>query len=329
MNTLVFKTPGLLDLRALTTFGVNSKPKSANPIGYFGTGLKYAIAVLARLQCDTTIFIGSEAYTLEMLPEQFRDKEFGFLALRHSNSVLTEKIDLPYTTELGKDWQPWQIFRELYANTIDEHGETFLSEKRVGGADGCTKIVISGAEMVKEYEEREKTFLPEANQTQSYAEPVQIFDRPSNHIYYRGLRVLDLKDPAALTYNIRSKLDLTEDRTAKSSWEVHYCIKEFLMACQDKEIIAKALNGIYERDLNFAYESTKPSAAFIDAVVTAKPKNMSAANYVLAHAPKTTPATKPLSERLQAWIDTGTLDQHPGLVDLLKEAVGELNGSPF
>jgi hypothetical protein len=46
MTSLVFRTPGVLDLRALTTFGMSSKPNSTSPIGIFGTGLKYAVAVM-------------------------------------------------------------------------------------------------------------------------------------------------------------------------------------------------------------------------------------------------------------------------------------------
>lgn len=325
MSTLVFKTPGLLDLRALTTFGVNAKPKSENPIGYFGTGLKFAMAVLARLDCDATIFIGKEAYTLEMVKDQFREKEFGFLKLRHSNEVLTECIDLPYTTELGKDWQPWQIFRELYANTLDESGEAYIAEGREAGKEGCTKIVISGNVMASEFKERDKTFLPDAKQIGSWPETVQVFDAPSKHIYYRGLRVLDLKEPAALTYNILSTIALTEDRTAKSTWEVHYHIKEFLTACENKELIAKALGGLYERELNFAHDTNKPSTAFVDAVMTSKPRNISVASYVTNTAPKTAPLGKTLPERIQAFIDTGTLHAHTGLVPLLEEAITALD----
>lgn len=40
---LTFHNPGELDPRLITTFGVSIK-ESTNPIGYFGTGLKYALA---------------------------------------------------------------------------------------------------------------------------------------------------------------------------------------------------------------------------------------------------------------------------------------------
>ena len=45
---VVHVTKGKLDLRSLSTFGLNAKPNTTNPIGYFGTGMKYAIAVLLR-----------------------------------------------------------------------------------------------------------------------------------------------------------------------------------------------------------------------------------------------------------------------------------------
>lgn len=37
-RVVVFKTPGHIPLEAFTTFGINSKPNSLNPIGFFGSG---------------------------------------------------------------------------------------------------------------------------------------------------------------------------------------------------------------------------------------------------------------------------------------------------
>jgi hypothetical protein len=60
---LVFETPGLIDLRAFTVMGFNAKPATENPIGYFGTGLKYAISVLCRLGTKPVVWIGQDKYT--------------------------------------------------------------------------------------------------------------------------------------------------------------------------------------------------------------------------------------------------------------------------
>ena len=45
--TVSFITPGQIDLENVFTFGISAK-ESDNPIGFFGTGLKFAIATLLR-----------------------------------------------------------------------------------------------------------------------------------------------------------------------------------------------------------------------------------------------------------------------------------------
>jgi len=44
---IVFGNDGGLDLQAAMTFGVSAK-ETNNPFGQFGTGLKYAVAILLR-----------------------------------------------------------------------------------------------------------------------------------------------------------------------------------------------------------------------------------------------------------------------------------------
>lgn len=48
MKSYIFKNAGVIDPRAIATFGVSSK-EGASPIGFFGTGLKYAVGVRLEL----------------------------------------------------------------------------------------------------------------------------------------------------------------------------------------------------------------------------------------------------------------------------------------
>ena len=57
---IVFQNPGLIDMAAVTTMGVSVKNDGA--IGYFGTGLKFAIATILRNKCALTIHRGLEAF---------------------------------------------------------------------------------------------------------------------------------------------------------------------------------------------------------------------------------------------------------------------------
>lgn len=44
---IIFRNAGTIDPKSITTFGVSSK-ENPGAIGFFGTGLKYALAILLR-----------------------------------------------------------------------------------------------------------------------------------------------------------------------------------------------------------------------------------------------------------------------------------------
>lgn len=305
MKAVVFKTQGDLDTRAITVMGVNSKPHSGGPIGYFGTGLKYAIAVLLRTGHKVIIRTEKTDYWFESRKADFRGKDFDFLFMKWRKAkLLSCEVALPFTTELGKNWQLWQAFRELYANTLDEHGTTELLDHLDGFGDhqavrlekGYTKIIVLGDDFAAEYLEREKTFLPDAHHTQHSDQGVQHFVKPSQHVYYRGLRVMDLEKPAKLTYNILSKIDLTEDRTAKHSWEVEQKIREYVTQSDDEElirIVTTAPEGSYENRFNFSNNYYTPSSTFSSVIRSArrsgslKGVNPTALTYVETYDPET------------------------------------------
>lgn len=282
-RAIVHKTKGKLDLRALTVFGMNVKPETHTPIGYFGTGLKYAVAVLVRHKIPVTFWISGKKWTIQELASTFRGKEFGTLALKSYGAMgLKKAVALPFTTELGKNWELWQAFRELEANTRDEKGMTFPAHiEKDGNAyvtsgmeselqtqdKGFTCIVVEDERYVQCFLDRDKTFLPDGLSVRSETDRVQAFARKSQHIYYRGIRIMDLEEPSVNTYNILAPLDLTEDRTAKSKFYVDYEIEQFLAQTNSREIIQRAVTSppkTYEHTLDYQY--TSPASTFLDTV---------------------------------------------------------------
>lgn len=271
-RAIVHKTKGKLDLRALTVFGMNVKPETSTPIGYFGTGLKYAVAVLVRHKIPVTFWISGKRWTIQELASTFRGKEFGTLALKSYGAMgLKKAVALPFTTELGKNWELWQAFRELEANTRDEKGESLLFDRFEApvpfDARGFTNIVVEDERYVQCYLDRDKTFLPDGLSVRSETDRVQAFARKSQHIYYRGIRIMDLEEPSVNTYNILAPLDLTEDRTAKSKFYVDYEIEQFLAQTNSREIIQRAVTSppkTYEHTLDYQY--TAPASTFLDTV---------------------------------------------------------------
>ena len=98
MTTSVhFITPGEIDLRALTMFGLSSK--SSDQIGRFGTGLKYATAIVCRLGGSITLQTSENTHTIQTAPGEFRGTSVDYIYL--------DDQPLNITTNLGRDWEPW------------------------------------------------------------------------------------------------------------------------------------------------------------------------------------------------------------------------------
>lgn len=273
---VVFKTNTLLDIRGITTFGLNAKPNTKSPIGYFGTGLKMAIAVLMRHGIGVRLFIGPTEYEFYTKEADFRGVDYLQIMMRKRNGLLKNwsAVALPFTTELAKNWALWQAFRELESNTRDEGGISSVhsstgNSQFVNGPDTTTIIVGPSEKFTKVYEERDKYFLPEALKVWDYQTPnIQIFKKPSDAIYYRGIRIFELQKPSIFTYNILRHVELTEDRTAKYEWDLKSAVQAFLANQEDRGLINQLLNATedhWEASLDWdSAWSSAPSPVFKD-----------------------------------------------------------------
>lgn len=267
MNAVIFKNDGIIDPRMIKTFGISVK-ETDNPIGYFGTGLKYAIAVLLRNGCDVELISDGERFTFTKETDTVRGKEFEFISMNGHH--------LPFTTELGKNWVLWQAFRELYCNCIDEGGTTTPGT----GAEpekGKTIFVVKGQAFLNEYYDRHKYFLNLRPSECAFTDDrIQIYDKPSDGIFYRGIRVMDLPLKSQFTYNILETMLLTEDRTISSA----YVAKTFISLGISRMTNKKAIKRIildkmsFESDLDFDlnYDIT-PTDEFHDALTEEYAKN--------------------------------------------------------
>lgn len=255
MSSLVFKNSGLIDVRAITTFGISSKENN-NAIGYFGTGLKYAIAVLMREGCDMTIYSGKDKYTFSVKRETIRVNEFEIVQMNGK--------PLPFTTELGKNWQVWQAYRELYCNCKDENGEVFLSDSRITLDSNSTTIVVTGSKILNVHLNDTTIFLKD-REALTTANGVEIHSGTSNYIYYRGVKVYELPERSLFTYNIIDETKLTEDRTLLSYWDAKFKITCAIARCTSVKIIEAILlapKTFLEYNFDFDYGSLQPCETF-------------------------------------------------------------------
>ena len=277
---IVFPNNGLMPLEAATTFGLNVK-LGENPIGFFGTGLKYAIAVCLRLNGTFRLFLGEVEYEFYTKQEDFRGKEFGMIYMRKRHGLLSKWLSeekLGYTTELGKHWEPWMAVRELESNCRDEGGVSYTYyggvypeymdhltniQSSVGPDKTC--IVIECPDMEKSYS-HETVFLPESELLFENS-MVQIFAGQSNYIFYRGLRVTDLAKPSLFTYNFTLGVTLTEDRTSKHPYVDGMNIMETIASQPSNDILKIIMHHdneeFYEEGLSWDQPYFTPSTNYI------------------------------------------------------------------
>ena len=224
---LCFSTPSKFDLRALTIMGINSKPNSTSPIGFFGTGLKYAIAVFAREHCSITLQDPREDTLLQVLSFEtsFRGKTFQGLRLAGTLRGEPYSQDLPFTTELGKTWTPLMAYRELVTNTLDEGGTRGPS-----ALPESFTIALRGEAIRQAASQHHIMFLPAGKPLWS-CPAFEVYPSTGRAgVFYRGVKVFDSR-PSAYTYNLLIPIRLTEDRTA-SLFDITFALSsEGLWSC--------------------------------------------------------------------------------------------------
>lgn len=259
---IIFSNPGEIDPRLVTTMGVNVK-ENDSPIGYFGTGLKYALATLLRTGHRVSIHSGLRQFTFQSRATQIRGKEFGMIIMTELAGETDIETELGFTIDLGKNWQPWMAYRELVANAKDEHGGWRKFDLALAPKAGETHIIVDGEGIEQAWRSHNDYFL--SSTPTASCRGIEVHRTPGKAIFYRGLRVLELEKPSLFTYNILSEQILTEDRTL-DAWYAGYAISNGLTAIEDSAMLKQILSAgpeFYEHGLNFSSAYLPPSEAFV------------------------------------------------------------------
>jgi hypothetical protein len=309
MRTTIFQTPDLIDVRSFTMMGINAKPNTDNPIGRFGTGLKYAIAVLVRLGVEPVLYIGRDKYTFSRKRMDFRGKDFEGIRLKREgfNLLRPTYTELPYTTEYGKDWKLWMVMRELEANTRDEGGNSFTVNGPVAGYSSTpdtTLLVIESDDFAKQHDNMSEVFLSPTHELYFENDDLQVFYGQSKHMYFRGLRVADLKKPTVFTYNFKRHVDLTEDRTVKYDFQLQEAFAKSVVVSKDERFIDMVLTADsehWERSIPYdaSYFSLPPPSEEFKAVLARRRSAVTgyARGYYGSYAPSKTYSPVTLFEK--------------------------------
>jgi hypothetical protein len=173
---------------------------------------------------------------------------------------------MAFTLELGKNWRPWQAYREFVCNAWDEGGDVDCLPRTPAPLAGKTRVIVECDALLEVFGASHEYFLPKAARPIATSPEVDVYPGESRGVFYRGVRVYDLEEPSMYTYNIKSTLTLSEDRTAPKFY-VDWAIVQGLASMTSEALISRVIRapeGRHERKLDFNWSSFEFGEAFLE-----------------------------------------------------------------
>lgn len=248
-----FYTPTSLPIEAFTVMGMSAKPMTTNPIGEFGTGLKLAVATVLRLGGTFELLIDGVEYQFYAKTRDFRGTDHKQVMMRKRKGLLSRFTyhELPFTLNYGRNLSGWQVIRELESNTRDEQGSSkWFDADDMPLPETGTYIHVKFPGIREAIEEGEIFLDTHGLDIVWSSDFFNVYDRPSQHVYYRGIRVQSLDYPSRYTYDFKpGKVQLTEDRSPANLWQLFHRIQHGWMTENiEKSVLYKALSFKEDRD---------------------------------------------------------------------------------
>lgn len=235
------ENPGEVDLNAFKLIGASSKEGDESKIGFFGSGIKYAIAAALREEIPIRIFSGVKEVKITTQKAEMRGQEFDVVCINGEPTSIT--------TRMGKDWLPWFIVRELYCNALDEGGNLAgVTDKPKGEKDKTTVYIGMVPKMKEVFSNMDQYFA--FNRTARHeANGIKIYDRIGEKMtaYRKGIRVYFEHD-SIFDYDFE-RIGINESRVS-SDWDVTWnavCFwKEYATAYMVNQLITEKSKWEYQ-----------------------------------------------------------------------------------
>lgn len=266
---------GLLDIRTISLLGLSAK-QDASAIGQFGTGMKYAIAVLLRTGHQIGLKIGETTYEFKTKAETFRDKDFTQIIMSGPDGETV----LPITLEYGKNWKVWMAFRELWSNALDEG----LSQQ----GQNTTTWTVEGQEFADCYAKRTIYFIPEKGKLHGDTHQIHVQDGATDAIYCKTVRAATFPSKFTKTYNV-DVMPLTEEREASSDFIAYHITRYLFSYIEDTLDFSIFQPNSMETKFDWAWVGEKRVRPLAKEILKAGRKNIHIPNSLINMALKCLP----------------------------------------
>jgi len=252
---------GEIELGGLHLMGVSSKREDEDKIGFFGSGNKYALALLLREKIPVRIFSGKKEVRIETEQVMFRGKLFEQIVIDGEKTSLT--------TSMGPDWETWFAIRELYCNAVDEGSPDIKITQEPKGVAGKTSVFVALTVQLEDFFKNIERFILLGGRTNRSIEntgygKVELLAREGEEFicYRKGIRIYPKNATKSLYWYNFDKIEINESRTYQYEHQVKERIASYFAVTSNKMTIENYLRnwkGNFEENLNWEYVSDKLS----------------------------------------------------------------------
>ena len=244
-----------IDPRAFTLMGASTKRQDDSKIGFFGSGNKYAVALLMRENTHFKVFSGKKEIKFGKKIVNFEGQRYEIITVNGKETSLT--------TEMGPNWKDWFAIREFYSNALDEGDVRLDVSDKFEPKVGVTKIYIEKTEVLSDFFSNIGKYILTTNinkiavvETQyGRVSLIKKMDNKSLIFYRKGIRIEEVKSECLYWYDF-NEIEINESRTTKNSYEPSERIASFYAITKDEEIIKNFINNYkkkYEESLHWNY----------------------------------------------------------------------------
>lgn len=241
---------GTIEHDAFHLLGATSKREDDTKIGYFGSGLKYAIAWMLRNSISFKVFSNAKEVKFDVKETEFRGKKIGVITVDGKKTSLT--------TDLGPDWTGWFALREIICNALDEEGGTYgFTSTAMQPAKDMTFFLIDWNDEFSDFVKNEtKYFSFKRNdilcEVPMLGKIYPTFGAGEGLVVYRkGIQCYDSDQKCLFNYDF-DDIEINESRVIKNTWQLRYDAFRLLNSADvatKRSFIERLKSDVYEWSL--------------------------------------------------------------------------------
>lgn len=250
MSFIKIRNAGLIEKEAFTLIGASSKRDDESKIGFFGSGLKYSLAVLLRNNIGFRIFSGLDEIEITSQKAEFRGQAF--------NQIFINGQPTGFTHEMGIDWKAWFPIREIYCNALDEEQGAIEECSVMIPKIGETHFYIEKCEAIREimdnwndyFSNRRTDLVLDAGNFKVYG------GHAAKYLLYRKGVQCHQMDHSCLYHYDDKDFEINESRTLKNTSDATYMVAAQVAKYANTEMIKNIFDNYGENiegKFNYAF----------------------------------------------------------------------------